>query len=321
MSPDASVAQWRPRMDEAPEQLDPLAAFLQQVEETPQITPDEEARALRRLHSAHRHYRRQVLGSGFSIDNAIEILQDVVNGELRVERSLIIEPAAEDVGEVLEKLRVTVATLQGLLESARASFARTLDHEVPDAQSRVHERDVRRQRRLAVDLLDRRLTSHKVRPMIELLQEWLRFGQRLEVDLGLSNAGANDLDLGRGSLLAFQVTALESLPALERRVRRIDLAYRRCDAARRELIQGHLRLVVSIARTSANSRERLFELIVNGNHGLARATMVPQVPAGQSFAEYAARFIRDEMKKPPELTWAQVTKHRPAQPGSGQSNA
>ena len=67
--------------------------------------------------------------------------------------------------------------------------------------------------------------------------------------------------------------------------------------ARRELVQGNLRLVVSIARQYADQGAPLLELIQEGNVGLIRATEKFDLGRGFTFSTYATWWIRQAITR------------------------
>jgi RNA polymerase primary sigma factor len=64
------------------------------------------------------------------------------------------------------------------------------------------------------------------------------------------------------------------------------------DGARRQLIESHLRLVVSIARRYDRRGHRLLDLIQEGNIGLSRAVEHYDWRKGFKFSAYATWWIR-----------------------------
>jgi RNA polymerase primary sigma factor len=67
--------------------------------------------------------------------------------------------------------------------------------------------------------------------------------------------------------------------------------------ARRELVQGNLRLVVSIAKQYAERGTPLIDLIQEGNLGLIRATEKFDVGRGLTFSNYATWWIRQAITR------------------------
>ena len=100
---------------------DPVRMYLTQMGEIPLLTRDQEIDLARQIETTRRAFRRLVLGSGFALKEAIEILEAVLSGELAFDRTLKVqtgevEPPKE---EVLERLRSNLETAKTILETQR----------------------------------------------------------------------------------------------------------------------------------------------------------------------------------------------------------
>ena len=67
---------------------DPVRMYLTQMGEIPLLTREEEISLARKIELTRKQFRKEVLSSGFGMRCAIEILEDVLKGELAFDRTL-----------------------------------------------------------------------------------------------------------------------------------------------------------------------------------------------------------------------------------------
>ena len=130
LTPDADIAEpteaelTAPVVDITEKIDDPVRMYLTQMGEIPLLTREEEISLARKIELTRKQFRKEVLSSGFGMQNAIEILQDVMKGELAFDRTLKVNQQDPEVGkaDLSDRLPGNIQTLQRIYEAAREDF-------------------------------------------------------------------------------------------------------------------------------------------------------------------------------------------------------
>jgi RNA polymerase primary sigma factor len=131
----------------------------------------------------------------------------------------------------------------------------------------------------------------RIQRLYPLLKELQAKAARLEA---LSHQDGADAALEQRRIL---LSTRESRRTLARRIARLDDLQRRYDAAKRDLAEGNLRLVISIAKRYRNRGLSFLDLIQEGNSGLMRAVDKFEHARGFKFSTYATWWIRQAITR------------------------
>jgi RNA polymerase primary sigma factor len=138
----------------------------------------------------------------------------------------------------------------------------------------------------------------KIREMQEALQSVEREVESLEKKLQLrplDRALLNGLRHSRRKLAAIEHRAACSVVELKRTCKELCAAVQATEAAKSELAEANLRLVVAIAKKFANRGLELADLIQEGNLGLMKAVDRFDYHRGYKFSTYATWWIRQSV--------------------------
>jgi RNA polymerase primary sigma factor len=274
---------------------DALGLYLRQMGAIPLLSRDQELALAERLELKRRRYRHAAMLNWRTLACIMDTFERVRAGQLALDPTIdVVTTLGLSRERILQRMPHNLATLRSLIETADADF-RNLRAGSSPGHPRTR-RQLWRRLRKAVRL------AEELSPRIDLLDRWadeLRSLSRQMIQLEhQKDAGdRSSADRERRTKAAKQLRDLtlevrsssEDLANLVRVLEHRRIEYQK---ARRELAEGNLRLVVSIAKRYRSRGLPFSDLIQEGNRGLMRAVDKYEHRLGYKFGTYATWWIR-----------------------------
>jgi RNA polymerase primary sigma factor len=275
---------------------DALGLYLRQMGAIPLLNREQELNLARRLEQTRKRFRHAALSSWEILGKVVETFERIQAGTLAVDPSIdVVSSLGLTRENILARMPHNLKTLRHLLTAATSDFKVLQRSGTPAARLRWRHnlwRRLRKATRLAeelsprTELLELWVTQlHKHAAEMTALEQQTTAGGRSAADRERRNKAVKQLR----DLMVQKRTSPEDLNQL---VRVVDQRWTEYQKARRELAEGNLRLVVSIAKRYRGRGLSFGDLIQEGNRGLMRAVDKYEHRLGFKFGTYATWWIR-----------------------------
>ncbi|MDG2201072.1 MAG: RNA polymerase sigma factor RpoD [Phycisphaerales bacterium] len=283
---------------------DPIRMYLTQMGTIPLLTREEEIRLAKKIETTRMIFRRKVLESDYAARQAVEILQQVHNGDLPFDRTMRISTAEDNAKEkIASRIPVNIGTVQRLLKRNELDWERLEGTRLDKASiSEICRNMNSRRRKMATLLEECCLRTAKIQPLLRKIQSINRkiaeLGREMErVKKHPDRYHPEDREVMEEELRGLRSLVLERPGDLQDRTLGMERVFNEYEQAKRDLSGGNLRLVVSIAKKYRNRGLPFLDIIQEGNTGLMRAVDKYEYMRGYKFSTYATWWIRQAITR------------------------
>jgi RNA polymerase primary sigma factor len=294
---------------------DPVRMYLREMGTVPLLTREGEVEIAKRIERGQLNVLKALSRSPVVILALVELREQLKGGQTSIKEVVVFDDDELTEDKVGERFRDVIACADEIERlNKKLTQLRAKRDSIPRSKRprefRRYAWGVARHRILISQLMrsmqftnsERKALIDKIRQAIEELKPLEREKNKLEKRADGNRSDGHkevrkELRQFRVRLTEFEDRTQSSAVELRRSCQNIVSGEEQADAAKRELIEANLRLVVSIAKKYTNRGLQFLDLIQEGNIGLMKAVDKFEYRRGYKFSTYATWWIRQAITR------------------------